>query len=322
MTAGRRLFLVDTDTASDDAVALLMALRHPDVDVLAITVVAGDVPLEQAVQNALYVVELAGADVPVHAGCDASLVGPLRTAQSVHGMDGMSDIGLPLAGRAPAAGHEVDVIVETVNAHPPGSVTLVAHGPLTNVATALRRDPGIAERLGRVVIMGRTGDAVGNMSAVAEFDVWADPEAAAIVLASGASITMVGWDISRTCAVFDPTEAAALRELGTHGILTVDIQATLEAFAAAETGLSGFDLADPIATAVAPEPAVATNVRFLIVVEETAGEHTTGRTVGDHLGITKRPPNDHVVPGAPRERSLPLLHAALRSSCSPSWSRT
>jgi len=314
VTTARRLFLIDTDTASDDAVALLMALRHPDVDVLAITIVAGNVPLDQAVQNALYVVDLARADVPVHVGCAAPLVGPLKTAQTVHGMDGMGDIGLPLRGRVPAAGGAVDVIVDTVNAHAPGAITLVTLGPLTNIASALRRDPGIAERLGRVVIMGGTGDAVGNMSAVAEFNVWVDPEAAAIVLASGAPITMVGWDISRKHAVFDPADAAALRALGSHGIFAVDIQATLDAFAATETALAGFDLPDPIAMAVALDPAVATNVRFLNVVVETAGEHTIGQTVVDHLGITKRPPNVHVVLEASRERFLALLHAALRTS--------
>ncbi len=117
MPASRRRFLVDTDTASDDAVALLMALRHPDVEVLAITVVAGNVPLEQAVQNALYTVERSGVQAPVHAGCAAPLTEPLHTAEFVHGHDGMGDFGLPLAGREPAPGHAVDVLVRTVMAH-------------------------------------------------------------------------------------------------------------------------------------------------------------------------------------------------------------
>ncbi len=312
MADPRRRLLVDTDTASDDAVALLVALRHPGVEILAITVVAGNVPLEQAVQNALYVVELAGAATPVHAGCAAPLTRPLRTAQFVHGEDGMGDIGLPLHGRTPAPGHAVDVIVETVRAHDPGEITLVTLGPLTNVATALERDPSLAARLGGIVVMGGTGDAVGNMSAVAEFNVWVDPEAAARVFACGARITMVGWDISRKHATFGAGDAAALRALGPLGAFAVDIQATLEEFAATETGIEGFDLPDPIAVAVALDPAVATDVRFLNVVVETAGEFTTGQTVVDHLGIAKRPPNVHVVLEASRERFVRVLHDALR----------
>src|SRR3712207_8167941 len=110
----RRRFLIDTDTASDDAVALLMALRDPSVEVLALTVVAGNVPLEPAIQNALYTVELAGSSVPVYAGAAAPLMQPLHTAQVVHGNDGMGDIGLPLTGRSPADGHAVDVLAELI----------------------------------------------------------------------------------------------------------------------------------------------------------------------------------------------------------------
>ena len=308
-----RLLLVDTDTASDDAIALLMALRHPEVEVLALTVVAGNVPLDQAVQNALYTRDLAGSQVPVHAGCAAPLLQPLHTAQYVHGTDGMGDIGLDLRGRVPAPGHAVDVLVETILAHPPGAVTLVTLGPLTNVAVALGREPAIAARLERIVVMGGTGDGVGNVSAVAEFNVWADPEAAAIVFACGARITMVGWDISRTYATFGPDDAEALRTLGPLGAFSVDIQATLTQFALEQTHLAGFDLPDPIAMAVALDGTVATRTEHLNVVVETRGEHTRGETVVDHLGIAKRAPNVHVVLEASRERFLAVLHAALTS---------
>src|SRR5262245_35063930 len=308
-----RLLLVDTDTASDDAVALLMALRHPGVEVLALTVVAGNVPLDQGVQNALYTRDLVGSQVPVHAGCAAPLLQPLHTAQHVHGSDGMGDIGLDLRGRAPAPDHAVDVLVETILAHPPGAITLVTLGPLTNVAVALAREPAIARRLERIVVMGGTGDGVGNMSAVAEFHVWADPEAAAFVLACDAQVTMVGWDISRTYAAFDREDAATVRALGPLGAFSVDIQATLDRYALEETHLAGFDLPDPIAMAVALDDTVATRTEHLNVVVETRGEHTRGETVVDHLGITKRAPNVHVVLEASRERFLAVLHAALTS---------
>ncbi|MEW5990481.1 MAG: nucleoside hydrolase [Chloroflexota bacterium] len=310
----RRTFIVDTDTASDDAVALVMALRHPGVDVVAVTVVAGNVPLPEAVQNALYTVELCGAAgrVPVHAGCDAPLARALRTAQFVHGQDGLGDIGLPLTGRIPAPGHAVDVLVDEINRRPAGTVTLVTLGPLTNVARALQQDPGIAARLREIVTMGGTADAVGNITAAAEFNIWVDPEAAAIVFEAGARLTMVGWDISRKYAVIDADDAARLRAVGPLGAFAVDIQATLTDFVKAETHLAGFDLPDPIAMAVAIDPSIATRVEHLNVRVETAGELTAGQTVVDHLGVEHLAPNVDVVLEASRERFLELLHETHR----------
>lgn len=311
MHRARRPILIDTDTASDDAVALLMALRHPGVEVLAITVVAGNVPLDQAVQNALYVVELAGADVAVHAGRAAPLVIPLKTAQFVHGQDGMGDIGLPVSGRVPVPGDAVDVLVDTIRRSEPGTLTLVTLGPLTNVAVAFTRDPSLATHLREIVIMGGTADAVGNVSAVAEFNIWVDPEAAAIVYGSGARITQVGWDISRKYATITKADAAKLRALGPLGSFVIDINGVVDTFATEKTGLDGFDLPDPIAMAVALEDDVATDTRLLNVMVETGGSFTAGQTVVDHLGITERPPNVHVVVEASRAAFLRVLHATL-----------
>src|SRR4051812_3099219 len=190
MTDARRKLIIDTDTASDDAVALLMALRDPTVEVIAITVVAGNVPLDLAVQNALYTVELAGAHVPVHAGAATPLLQPLHTAQDVHGNDGMGDIGLPLTGRVPAEGDAVDRLVELIDAHEPGELALVTLGPLTNVAILFARRPDLATRLKEVVMMAGTSDGLGNITAAAEFNVWVDPEAMAVVLRSGADLAM------------------------------------------------------------------------------------------------------------------------------------
>lgn len=299
--------IIDTDTASDDAVALVIALRHPDVEVVAITVVAGNVPLDQGVQNALYTVELCGSTAPVHAGAAAPLSRSLRTAQNVHGRDGMGDIGLPVHGRTPASLDGVEALVREINARPSGSVTLVTLGPLTNVALAFRRDPGLARRLRSLVMMGGTGDAVGNVSAVAEFNIWVDPEAAAEVFESGAPITMVGWDISRKYAVIEAGDAARLRAAGPIGAFAVDIQATLTSFTATETKLAGFDLPDPIAMGVAIDPAIATDVRHLNVRVETAEGIATGQTVVDHLGVEHREPNAKVVLAASHERFMDLL---------------
>ena len=308
----RRAFLIDTDTASDDAVALWMALRDPSVEVLAITVVAGNVPLDQAVQNALFTVEQAGVGaVPVHVGAATPLERPLFTAQFVHGQDGMGDIGLPLAGRTPAAGDAVDVLVDTILTHPPGTITLVTLGPLTNVARAFQRDPTVATRLDSLVIMGGTADAVGNVSAVAEFNVFVDPEAAAIVFASSAPITMVGWDVSRTYAVIDRAAADDLRAVGPLGTLAIDINAKVEAFATHETQLAGFDLPDPIAMAVALDRSIATRIERRNVVVETRGDYTAGQTVVDRLDLTGRAPNVDVVVEASRSAFLRLLETRL-----------
>lgn len=306
-----RPFLIDTDTASDDAVALLMALRHPDVTVEAITVVAGNVPVDRAVQNALYTRELAGSDVPVYAGAALPRSGPQQLGHHVHGADGMGDVGLELQGREPAAGEAAEVLIEAIRSRP-GELTLVTLGPLTNVARAFELAPDIAAKLHALVLMGGTSDAVGNVSPVAEFNIWADVESAALVFSSGAPITMVGWDISRKYAVFAPDDAAALRALGPLGAFSVDIQRTLVEFALQHTRLAGFDLPDPIAMAVALDPGVATDVRRVNVSVERRGELTRGQTVVDH-DSRFADANADVVFAASRERFLALLHDALRS---------
>lgn len=306
-----RRFLIDTDTASDDAVALVMALKHPDVRVEAITVVAGNVPLDQAVQNALYTVELCSASVPVYRGADKPLIRPLETAQDVHGMDGMGDIGLPLRDRTPAPGHAVDAMLEVIE-RSAGDLTLVTLGPLTNVALALQRDPSIATKVSRCVVMGGIGFGYGNVTPVAEYNIWVDPEAAKLVFESGLPITMVGWDMSCRYAVFDATEKAKLRSIGTPlAQFCVDIQRVLDAYCLATTHLSGFDLPDPLAMAIALDPGVATKVEHLYVAVEATSELCRGQTVVDHLGILRRAPNVHVVREVDRERFLDLLYRAV-----------
>jgi purine nucleosidase len=279
--------------------------------VRAITVVAGNVPLEQGVQNALYTRELVGVDVPVYAGAAKPRSRELHTGQAVHGDDGMGDIGLPLHGRVPAEGAAAQVLVDEIRARP-GDVTLVTLGPLTNVAAALELAPEIATQLGSLVVMGGTSDHRGNITAAAEYNVWADPEAAAIVFESGAPLTMVGWDVSRTYAVITPQDADELRALGPLGAFSVDIQRTLIAFCREQTLLDGYDLPDPIATAIAIDPGIATQVRALHVAVETQGELTRGATVVDFRG-TAQAPNANVVLKASRDRFVALLRDALRS---------
>lgn len=304
--------IIDTDTGSDDAVALVMALRHPSARVLAITTVAGNVPLDLATQNALYTVEVCGASTPVYAGRHAPLLRPLFTGQHVHGADGMGDIGLPLAGRAAAAGHAVDVIIDICGQRP-GQVTLVTLGPLTNIALALLREPALARLVRQCVVMGGASDSYGNVSPVAEFNIWADPEAARIVFDSGMPLTMVGWDVSRQDAVIDRSEAARLRSIGTPlATFCIDIQEALLRYLSEHTGLDGFDLPDPITLAIALDPLIASEVLEVPVLVDTSDGMSRGQTVLDARRVLRQQPAVRVVRRADRARFIAMLEAALR----------
>ncbi len=302
-----RKFLIDTDTASDDAVAMCMALRHPEIDVLGFTVVAGNVPLEQAVQNALFTVELCGPPTPVYAGASQPLLRDLATAENVHGNDGLGDIGLDLAGRRAADGWAPEVIVDTIRSSP-GEVTLVMLGPLTNLATALLWAPDIAQAVPRVVIMGGTGEhGPGNVSPTAEFNFWVDPEAARIVLRSGMPLELVGWDISIASAVVTERRRDELRRLDTPiSRFCLDIQATLSSYAAEETRLAGPDLPDPIAMAHAIDPSPAT-VEYLPVDIAIGPDPMRGTLIVDHYGFAGGTPNASVVGHYPEESFFGLL---------------
>lgn len=305
-----RRFLIDTDTASDDAVALIMALREPNITVEAITVVAGNVPLDQAVQNALYTVELCGSAAPVYAGLAGPLLRDLHTAQDVHGQDGLGDIGLPLHGRRPADGHAVDVLIDTIMGSP-GNVTLVTLGPLSNVAAALIREPGLAGAVAHCYVMGGAGKSHGNVSPLAEFNFFVDPEAVRVVLRSGMPLTQIGWDISIESAVYSTEEAKELRSIGTpFAEFTVDIQAVLDDYAKTVSHLDGFDLPDPIAMAVAIDPSIA-ETRRLHVDVVIGDDPARGKDVIDWLGVTGRPANVDVVTHVPQARFRTILERLL-----------
>lgn len=304
-----RRFLIDTDTASDDAVALVMAFREPSVTVEAVTVVAGNVPLDLAVQNALYTREMCGSTTPVYAGRAAPLMRPLETAQFVHGEDGMGDIGLPLSGRSAAAGHAVDVIIDAIMGSP-GGITLVTLGPLSNIATALLREPGIAGAVEHCFVMGGACAGPGNVTPLAEFNFWADPEAARVVARSGMPLTLVGWDMSVRHATFDAGESAELRTRGPLGAFCMDIQAAVDVYAREESHLVGFDLPDPIAMAVAIDPAIATFETHNLDVIIGDGEGR-GKDVVDWLDATGARRDAHITTHVDRAAFVAKLSAAM-----------
>ncbi len=277
--------LIDTDTASDDAVALIMALRTPGVAVRGITTVAGNVGLQQATANALLVAELCGAGhVPVHAGCDRPLLRQHVHAQWFHGRDGLSDLGFRPARTAPSAGHAVDAILDLTARHP--GLTLVTLGPLTNVAVAVARDPTLAGRVGRCVVMGGNPCCVGNVTPAAEYNVWCDPEAAEVVLRSGLNVELVGWHLCRGDAALDAADVAAVRRIGTPlADFAIDCNRTAAAAYAVQTGHAGISLPDPTAMAVALDPAVVTGASSHPVRVECHSDLTRGQTIVDQLNV-------------------------------------
>jgi purine nucleosidase len=311
MSQDRRLW-IDTDTASDDAVAIVMALRHPNTEVIGMSVVIGNVPVEMGVQNALYTAELCGKSVPVHAGAALPLVRPFATAQHVHGADGMGDIGLPLKGRKATSNDAVHAMIEAFRKEP-GELELVALGPLTNLALAIRIEPQFARWVKRCVIMGGTGVLPGNATPLSEFNWWIDPEAVHIVLESGMKVEMVGWDVSLADSVIDTNLAEELRNLGPLGQFSIDIQQSLRRFIQEVTGRTGFDWPDPIAMAVALEPDIASSEATLRVEVSLGLGHERGQTIVDHLGNTKREPNCRVVYRVDRERFIDMARKAFRA---------
>ncbi|MFC5046979.1 nucleoside hydrolase [Aquimarina hainanensis] len=307
----KRKFIIDTDTASDDAVALIMAMNYPDVEVEAFTLVAGNVSLEQGVQNAMFTIELCKKEIPVYAGIGKPMLRSLETAEHVHGKDGMGDIGLLLSGYIPEKEHAVSILVQKINEHP-GEISLICLAPLTNIATALLIDPSIASKVKECVIMGGIGEGRGNVTPIAEYNFWADPEAAKIVFESGMPIKMVGWDISRTYAVFDKTDAEKIKDIGTSlANFTVDIQKKCDEYARNNSRIKGFDLPDPIAMAVALDSDVATVVKDAYVRILTNDDYSRGQSAMDYTGATGMPPNAQVVLEADRERFLEILYQAL-----------
>ena len=286
-----RKMLIDTDTASDDAVAILMALRHPDIHVQAITIVAGNVGVEQASRNARYTVELCEREVPVFEGEERPLVREPHRAHFFHGEDGMGNMNYPAPLHRVAEGHAVDAIIRVITDNP--GITVVTLGPLTNLARALTRSPEIAKVAGRVVVMGGAACTVGNITPAAEYNIWCDPEAAAICFESGLAIEMVGWELCRGDANLDDEDIRYCREeLNTRlSHFVIDCNASALDTNREWLGDPGIGLPDPVAMAIAIDESICTKRSRHHVGIECAGEQTRGMTVVDQLGVTRKPAN-------------------------------
>jgi len=277
-------FLIDTDTASDDAIALIMALRAPDVRVAAITTVAGNVDVEQATRNALYTVELCGARVPVHPGAPKPLIRTHQNARWFHGRDGLGDRGYSPAQRTADGRNAVKAIIQCIEANP--GLVVVTLGPLTNLALALACRPEIAGKVSRCVVMGGAPCCEGNVTPAAEYNIWVDPEAARGVLSSGLPVELVGWHLCRYDAALSPEEIEFVLNLNTQRArFAIECNNHARQAYWEQTGERGIALADPVAMAIALDPTIGTCWSEHYVEVETRSELTRGMTVVDRLGV-------------------------------------
>jgi pyrimidine-specific ribonucleoside hydrolase len=281
--------IIDCDPGHDDAIALLLALASPELHVLGVTTVHGNQTVEKTTENALRVLDLVDRqDVPVAAGADRPLVRDLVVASHVHGESGLDGPVLPPAGRAPLGDHAVDFMARTI-AESPEPVTLIPTGPLTNVALLLERTGGAG--VARIVLMGGAiGE--GNMTPAAEFNIWADPEAAHAVFHSGIDTTMIGLDVTHA-AVTTPAIQDRLRRTGTIGAFVADLVDFFAVYHQVTYGWDGAPIHDAVAVAHVIRPGLVTTVDRNVEIE-LESELCRGRTVVDRWSRTGRPVNAHV----------------------------
>lgn len=286
-----RKIIIDTDPGQDDAVAILLALASPELEVLGITAVAGNVPLPLTRKNARIVCELGGRpDTRVFSGCDAPLERPLVTAEYVHGKTGLDGPDLPDPTMALQDRHAVDFIIDTLRTEAPDTVTLCALGPLTNIATAFQRAPDIVDRVSQIVLMGGAYFEVGNVTPTAEFNIYVDPQAADIVFRSGCDLVIMPLDVTHRALVTRPRNEA-FRALGTRvGVAVAEMTDFFERFDKEKYGSEGAPLHDPCVIAYLLAPGLFSGRRVNVEVE-TRSELTLGMTVADWWGVTDRTPN-------------------------------
>lgn len=303
--------ILDCDPGHDDALAILLALARPELRVLGITTVAGNVGLEATTRNALGVLALAGrGDIPVAAGADRPLVRPLRTASQVHGTSGLegADLPAPLAPLRPEGA--VELIARLVR-ECPEPVTLVPTGPLTNIALFLGAHPALRERIARICLMGGSmGE--GNWTASAEFNIWVDPDAAARVFASGIPVTQVTIDVTHQ-ALVPVAGSDAWAAIGNRtGRVFADLFRFFAGWHARRYGWDGSPIHDAVAVAHLALPGLVTTEPYRVDVE-TVSELTLGRTVIDRERLSGMPPNADVSVAIDRDRFLAVIAEALAS---------
>lgn len=289
-----RDFWIDTDTASDDAVAILMALRWPDVNVVGISVVAGNVHVEKGAKNALYTVQLCEKKTPVYIGASRPLMRESVWGYFFHGDDGMGNMNYPDPTLQLENRGAVETFIDAVRSNP-RKITLVTLGPLTNIALALRIAPDIAGKIEMCYTMGGAAATLGNITPAAEFNIYVDPEAAKIVFDSDIPLLMVGWEHCRGQANLVQKEMEAIRLFNTpYADFAIDCNA--HAISTNKDWLSepGLSLPDPVTMAIALDPQICVDRGKHYVDVEVISDVTRGMTVVDRLGVWKKEPNIEV----------------------------
>jgi len=296
--------LLDCDPGHDDAIALLLALASPEIELLGVTTVHGNQTLEKTTANAIRILEFAGrGEIPVAAGADRPLVRDLFVAAYVHGESGLDGPTLPAPRARPVSQHAVDFIAERV-LESSSAVTLVPTGPLTNVALLLARHPAVAARLGRIVLMGGS-IAEGNVTPAAEFNIWADPEAAHRVFTSGLDVTMIGLDVTHK-ALLTPDHGRELRGAGRTGAMVAELLEFYSVFHRETYGFDGSPIHDAVAVAHVATPRLVETVERHVAIE-CGSELCRGRTLVDLWRRTGNAPNAWVGVAIDADRFLRLL---------------
>jgi len=303
--------IIDTDPGVDDAHAIMMASAYEDVEIVALTAVAGNVSLERTVANSCTILDLLGEDAPIFAGCSSALVPGADDAAHVHGEDGLGDVAFAPSQRTVEKEHASAALVRLAH-ESPGELTLVTIGPLTNVAVALKLDPGLPSRFKRLVIMGGAVDAHGNTpNFTSEFNIYADPEAAHIVFSAWPQFTLVGWEATMAHGIpleivneWQSTGSARARFFAQIYRKTIQFTTT-------ELGRSDLLGADGLAMAVALEPSIVQSAEQRFVTVELDGQNTRGQTTVDWYSRSGNPANVQIVRQVDQQRFQELMELAL-----------
>jgi purine nucleosidase len=309
----RQKLIIDTDAGVDDAIAIMMALTHPRSEVIALTTVNGNVDVVKVNRNVAHILDVFGSDQPFFAGCSRPLFGEAMDSSEVHGSDGLGGVtdNLPESGRIPGEIPASLALIELVHDHA-GEITLLCLGPLTNLALAVRLDPGIVERISKLVLMGGAVSGQGNASSAAEFNILADPEAAAIVFAVGfTDLSIISWETTLHHPI-PWSDFDSLLEIDTdRARFFQSISQNTVKFLRDVLQLPGFLMPDPLAAAVALEPGCVREVQKLPVRVEVVGEIGRGLTSVDWLNQFGSPPNAHIVQGIDTDQVMQMIRLAL-----------
>ena len=303
--------VIDTDPGVDDAHAIMMALAYPDVHIEALTTVVGNVPLERTTANALTILDIYERDIPVYAGCSQAIIGHDEDASHVHGEDGLGNSNYPASVRQSESEHAVNVLVRMAS-DSPGELTLVAIGPLTNVAMATRLDPSLPEKFKQLVVMGGAIRAMGNTKNVStEFNLYSDPEAGAIVFNAWRDVALVSWETTMAYPFSaDQIEALGSQDNARSEFFNRITQNTVK-FIQERLGRKMLFAPDPLAVAVALEPDIVTKSEKHFVQVEMRGEHTRGQTTVDWSDTTGEDVNAEIILEVDSDRLWELMKAAV-----------